>query len=804
MRDIAVTMARKRVASLIAVFVAVLFGAVAVTTCAVLGETGIRGSAPPGRYAGADVLVSAPTELEQVEDIDIPLAARAPVDPAAAAKIAAVPGVERVIADLSLPAAPVDGGRAVPGLTGHGWSSAMTDAVTGRAPTGPGELAVDATTATRLGLAPGATLDVIAGGKRATYTITGVATAPEGLYWDDATAAALAGHGADLLAVWAAPGTGAEDLAEAIGAAAPGLAVATGDDRGALENPGATASAGELIAMAGALSGTILMVVGFMVAAALSVHVAGQARELALMRAVGATPRQARRLVAGQASAVALLALPFGIAGGYALAGAARNWLVSIGMLSPEIGTAWSPLPALVTIVLFTLTVGLAARGAAFGVSRLPVTHALAQTDTEPRPAGPTRSAIGFALVGLSMVMTAAPLVAPGVAGLAAVGGASLMSVIGLALAGPALMRRGAVLIARLMPRGTGVTSWLAAHNIGAYAARTAGAVTGLALAVTLAVTNAFLQVTPEEAAHAELAAGLTAPVSVTAPAMDGVPAYAVDALAAEPGARIATFGATTVYEPGTQDGKRRYQEYSASVLGGDTTLVDPEVVEGDLGAVRDTGVAVSESFALWGGLSPGDTVDLLLADGRPVTLTVVAVYAREFGFGTVIIPSGLGVGPAASVLAGGLDAARVREVLSIAPGTLVGGPVASAAAERPDKWVNLVVIGALLGYVLLGVVNGLVAATARRRGEFDALRHSGATPRQLMRVARAEALLLGIGASATGLALAVPPMLFLGVGALGSPVPSGPYWLIPAMCGLVLAAAYLATVVPARRLLAR
>ncbi|GLZ75546.1 membrane protein [Actinorhabdospora filicis] len=806
MRAIAFTMARKRVASLIAVFVAVLFGAVAVTTCAVLGETGIRGTAPPGRFADADVLVGAPAELEQVEDIDIPLAARAPVDASVIAAVAAVPGVERVIADLSVPAAPVTGGQAVPGLTGHGWSSAMTGEITGRAPTGPGELALDAATAARLGLAPGATTDVIAGGKRASYTVTGVAAgAPEGLYWDDATAAALAGRAADLLAVWAAPGADTGDLAEAIAAAAgPGPVVATGDDRGEVENPAAAGSAGELIAMAGALSGTILMVVGFMVAAALSVHVAGQAPELALMRAVGATPRQARRLVAAQGTVTALLALPFGIAGGYALAGVARDWFVSLGMLSPEIATAWSPLPALIAIVLFLLTVGLSARAAAFGVSRLPVTSALAQTNTEPRPEGPVRSAIGFGLVGLALVMTAAPVAMPGIAGLAAVGGASLMSVIGLALAGPALMRKGAVLIARFLPRRAGVTSWLAAHNIGAYAARTAGAVTGLALAVTLAVTNAFLQTTPDEAARAELAAGLSAPVSVTAPALRGVPAYAVDALAAEPGARVATFGSTTVYEPSEQDGKQRYEDHPATVLGGDVALADPEVTDGDLAAVKDTSVAVSASFALWGGLSTGDEVGLLLADGRPVTVTVVAVYAREFGFGSMILAPGLGSGPPSTVIAEGLDAARAREVLSIAPGTLVGGEVGAAAAERPDKWVNLVVIGGLLGYVLLGVVNGLVAATARRRPEFDALRHSGATPRQLMAVARAEALFFGAGAAAVGLALSLPPLLFLGVGALGSPLPVGPYWLIPVMCGVVLAAAYFATVVPARRLLAR
>lgn len=806
MRELAITMARKRVASLIAVFVAVLFGAVAVTAGAVLGETGIRGSAPPERFAAADVLIGAPTALEVIEDIDQPLPARAPLDAALAPKVAAVPGVESVFADLSFPAAPITGNEPIPGLTGRGWSSAMTDQVTGRAPGAAGELALDAATATRLGLAPGATFDVIAAGKRLTVTLTGVAAAaPEGLYWDDATAAALAGRAADLLVVKAAPGTSIDDLADDIAdAVGPGLVVATGDDRGDLETPGASASAAELIALAGAMSGIIVMVVGFMVAAALSIHVAGQSRELALMRAVGATPAQARSLVAGQATAVSAPALALGIVGGYLLAGTARDWFVSLGMLAPEVRTAWSPFPVLIAVVLFTITIGLAARTSALKVSRLPATQALAQTEAEPRPAGSARTAIGFALVVLATVLSAAPLAAPGVAGAAGAGGSSILAVIGLAMAGPALMRKGAGFIARLLPKRAGVTSWLAAHHVGAYAVRTAGAVTGLALVVVLALTNAFLQTTAEEAGRVELTDGLKAPVAVTAPALDGVPAYAIDALAAEPGARLATVGQTTVFTVSVSERKTRYEDNHATVLGGDLSLIDPDVIEGDLAGVHDTGVAVARSTALFNGLSLGEEFDLLLGDGRPVKVTVAAIYDREFGFGTIIVPSTMGTAPPVTVLAEGVAAARVTAILGDVPGTRVGDPVGPDESGRPDRLINMVIIGALLGYVLLGVVNGLVAATARRRAEFDALRHSGATPRQLMAVARAEALIYGGGACAVGLALSAPPMFFLAIGSLGRPFPAGPYWLIPVMCGIVLASAYFATVIPARRLLAR
>ena len=51
-----------------------------------------------------------------------------------------------------------------------------------------------------------------------------------------------------------------------------------------------------LLLLSGSLGGIVLLVVGFAVAGALGVSIAGQRRELALLRAVGATPRQVRRL----------------------------------------------------------------------------------------------------------------------------------------------------------------------------------------------------------------------------------------------------------------------------------------------------------------------------------------------------------------------------------------------------------------------------------------------------------------------------------------------------------------------------
>ena len=77
--------------------------------------------------------------------------------------------------------------------------------------------------------------------------------------------------------------------------------------------------------------------------------VAGQRRELALMRAVGATPRQIRRLAAAQATVVAGVALVPGVALGYWLAERFRGMLSARGVIPAELPLTVSPLPAATT-----------------------------------------------------------------------------------------------------------------------------------------------------------------------------------------------------------------------------------------------------------------------------------------------------------------------------------------------------------------------------------------------------------------------------------------------------------------------
>jgi putative ABC transport system permease protein len=107
-----------------------------------------------------------------------------------------------------------------------------------------------------------------------------------------------------------------------------------------------------------------------------------------------------------------------------------------------------------------------------------------------------------------------------------------------------------------------------------------------------------------------------------------------------------------------------------------------------------------------------------------------------------------------------------------------------------------------LLGYLLLGIANKLIATTAGRRTELAALQLIGATPGQIRSMMRREAALVCAVALGTGVLLAVLPLAFLAVGMLHRLWPAGPVWLLPAIAVVVAAIAFLSIELPTRHAL--
>ncbi|GAB3981114.1 FtsX-like permease family protein [Actinoallomurus acanthiterrae] len=829
---ISLLLARGRLGALVAIVCAVLGGTAFITATGVLAESGLRSHIPVERLADADVVVSGRQSVDQDEDLAEPLPERAVIPARLVHLLAGLPGVASSVGDVSLPAAVVGRGGAVvagdPRTAGHGWSSRTLPgpgAVRGAPPARPGEVALDAVTAARAGVSPGERVTVVAAGLRGEYRVSAVVGGRPGVYFADATAAHLAGRDAgpkratvDLVALRAAPGTDVGDLAtrvrQALRADGQGdLTVATGATRGDVEEPGAATARTLLFMLAGSISGVVLMIVGFVVAGALSISIAGQRRDLALMRAVGATPRQVRRLIANQTGAVALLPLPFGVALGYLLAGRFGDLLATHGVLPDRLPLAWSPLPGLAAALLLSAAVRVSALSAAFRTSRMSATEAVAESRTDPRTPSVVRTRIGLLLIVGAMVASAVPLLLRTAEATVATGSASILAVIGLGLAGPYLVRNGSGALLGRLPRRTSPTTWLAVSNGHGYAVRVGGAVTALGMAVAFTLSYALTQTTLMAATDHQARVSTRADVTVTAPGLGGVPTRLADEVRTTPGVAAAVpVATTTVLWPYRDDGKKMVASYRTLVTGSDAAgMLDLGLRDGALSDLTGAAIAISRTTAFARDAKVGDHVTVTLGDGTTAVVRVVATYDRSLGFGDVVASRGLVAGHTTTGLA---DKVLVRAVPGRGPevrralAALAAHEPGAQAADPdgvgktptpPEVWVNVVVLAVLLGYVLLAVANRLAASAAQRRDEFTSLRLVGATPRQIVAMVRREAALISVAAVGAGIALSAIPLALLGTGFLGHPWAAGPVWLLPAIAGLVAAIAWLASELPAR-----
>ncbi|MFF5161336.1 FtsX-like permease family protein [Streptomyces sp. NPDC000348] len=784
---IALRMAAHRVTGLLAVVCAVLGGAALITGTGVLAESGLRSQLPPGRLGGADIVVAADQEYHPDGGLPLALPERARVPSSLVDRLSGLPGVTAVVGDLSFPAALVDARGGVvptaddPTVAGHGWSSTKLLAhprVTGRAPARTDEIAVPAAT----GLRTGDRVQVVAGGRPAVrYRVAAVTDAVRGRVAD------------------------------------AGLTVRTRADIGETVAAGVGTARSLLILLAGSLSGIVLLITGFVTAGALGVSIAGQRRDLALMRAVGATPRQIRRLAAAQSSVVAAVALAPGVALGYLLADRFHDMLADRGVLPPELPLTVGPLPALATLLLLALTVQISARGAAWRTSRMPATEAVAESRSEPRKPSKGRTLNGVLLIAAACALSVTPLLTRTVIGASATSVAGIVAAIGLALCGPALVRSlGERAVRRLRP-GTPAPTWLALANVRAYALRVASMVSPLAMAVVFVLTYTLAQTTVLAATAQEIRTGTLAQYRLSAPALGGLPDGTRDAVRKLPGVRSAApVGSTTVVWPYEMFGEPDVESVPALIATPDAAgVLDPRVREGGLAGLTGATVAVSSEVADSRDAGLGRRIRLVLGDGTRTEARVVAVYDRGLGFGSLIVSKDLATGHTTSGLPqsllvrtdGTATAARaLADLKASRPGLALENTSGTAFGRKqdtpPEVWINLATIVVLLGYLLLSIANKLVAATAQRRTEIAALRLVGTTPRQIRAMMRREAAVIATAALVSGLFLSALPLALLGQGFLDRPWPAGPAWLLPAVAATIVTTAFLAIELPTRQAL--
>lgn len=244
-------------------------------------------------------------------------------------------------------------------------------------------------------------------------------------------------------------------------------------------HPAATAADEETLGtMASVAGGWCLLIVAFAATSTVAQALRQREQEVALLRSVGATPRQLTRMVAGEALTVALAAsvaaLPAGLLGGRALLAALQDAGQVSAAVEPRFGAAALTLGLAVPL--------LAAAAAALLGARKTVRAAHARAPhpgDQPAPLGRARTlaAIAFLVAGVGCgTVTATVFDGKGIDAQQTAGQASIWASLGLALLARALVTRVGTGLARTLGRHQGAAGFLTAANVRARSREMAGA----------------------------------------------------------------------------------------------------------------------------------------------------------------------------------------------------------------------------------------------------------------------------------------------------------------------------------------
>ena len=699
-------------------FVAVLFG----TAVVMLTLTLLASAKPqlPDRYAAISVAVRSPGVTTPADPFPESLPWSSTEAAALAARLAAIPGVTAAIPDRRFYAQPVIDGKPVAAAEeAHGWASsalASDRLVAGR----PARAGHEAVLSRRWGVPVGNAVTILTATGPSQWTVTGLIDA-ERLYVSDGTAARLA-PGVRLIGL-----TGQPDLAD-VRAVAAGATVLHGASLGDLE-PRADARTRWIgLQVLSAMAALSAFACVFVIASTAALTVHQRRREIGLLRATGATPRQVRRSVVREAATVGAIAGLAGTVLGLLLAPLIGQILVSAGFepASFTVGVhLWPVLAGLLAGPLVAIAGSLAAARRAAGVGPL---EALRQAELETRPMSRSRWIVGlfFAAAGVG-----AGLATTMTDDLSDLGTFALVAAMALVVGATALAPAAVPLLVRTLLRpARGPVGMVMRESALAGARRTASTAAPVLLTVAFAVFIAGNVQTSADA-YAGRRAEAARAGSVLVP--DGAPGLTDAAAPTAPLQTVLYLNDTVVAAVG----------------------VDPAATPA-LAAPQTVIVNESRASQLQVGLD--DTIEVTFADGVRTTLRVVGVAPD----GT--LPAELLLGRDtvrehdASALASALPLSGGTATVDALGARVVDVDTYARQADAEDDrlvWIfTMLLIGVSVGYGALAVANTLFMATARRAPDYRLLRLAGATPRQvLLAVGGESALVVAVGAALGGAA---------------------------------------------------
>ena len=680
-------------------------------------------------------------------------------------------------------------GRAVTTLGGaptNGYSMPADEALrgdvemlSGHAPRGPHEVAIDATSAEDHDIPLGSTIKVLFQGPTREFTVVGTVGYGDGIkdlggttsaYFDTATAQRVLGTPGtfDGIDVAADPGVSQQQLADRLSKVVPRGAEALTGAAVAKENAEATK---KNFAIVGVILGTFaaiaLFVGSFIIWNTFTMTVTQRSREIALLRAIGARRRQVLGSLVLEALVLGLVASAAGLGLGVAVAKGLKALMDAVGLALPFTSLQIPETAVWASLLVGTgVTVVAALVPARRATKVLPVEALRESTPGAEKPSA-RRAVIGTAVTGAGAGAMLWSLY--GGAEFKVFGLGLLAALVGVMVALPIVVRPLASAIGVPL-RMRGLPGELAEQNAVRNPRRTsataAALMVGLTLVVSMSVFASSLKASFGDVVSEQTNADLF--VTSASTQAEGFSPSVIAAVKSVPGVDQVSANGW---------GEARFAGSSSSFSAVDPTNADDVmnlgVSQGSVADLGKDGVVVSKSVANRHSWSVGDPVPAEFAASGDHRLHVVGIYTGKGWIGDDYIlsiaeqnafagPSLVSTGLV--TLAPGADQARVQSAIADALADHPDAKVLDQAGYEKeasgfiDQLLTFVTVMLLLAVLiaLLGIVNTLALSVFERTRELGLLRAIGMTRSQVRAMVRWESAVISLIGALSGAGLGI------------------------------------------------
>ncbi|MEU4210574.1 FtsX-like permease family protein [Streptomyces sp. NPDC026206] len=788
------------------------------------------------QFAGAHDDIDLQVSLKPKVDAEAGDAAAVPpaVDAAAVRRVTAVAGVDSARGVVEAEGARALGkdGKVVPGTGGPRYGKSWTGENKliglrdGRGPRAADEIAINVALAEKAGFKVGDRVGVLTGQPKKTFTVAGIFGYSDGrdsiggeqtvAFTEPVAQELMMGKAGSFsgISVTTASDTSVATVQDALkqqlGA---DFQVETGEE---LSKKAADASRQTLDLMTKLLLGfaAVAVLVGiFLIINTFSIIIAQRLRELALLRAMGASRRQVIGSVLLESFVVGLIASVIGLAAGVGIGALGADMLAgnTDGLKVASLG-----LPTGAVVTSFTVGVGvtmLAALSPAMKASRVAPIAVIRASGT-PDHGHRKQTVTGAVLLGLGLVLLALGLFGSGDNALTTILGGVLFTFIGVALltplfSGPAVWALGGI-FSRSLP------GQLGRRNSARNPRRTAITASALMIGIALVTAISTIVSSAKDSMSDDVSSQLKAELVALG---DGGTSAAIEPKALDRARELPGMAAVSAAAfDSAKIGKETQSVSSWQDWGTTRKMMSLRAESGDIDTVPQGAVLMNKGTAKDRGLSVGDELTVQLQRGEARTYRLAGVFEDMPLVNNIVLPWADAQGgfraqqpsQAYFQLKSGTSADSVRPELEKA---LADSPEVTVQSrdEVVDKYnsgmdMMLGIVQALLAVALiiavLGIVNTLALSVLERTKELGALRAIGLSRGQTVRMIMTESVVISLFGALLGLVVGaglgmaiVRAMKDQGVSGLTLPWSMMLNYLIGAVV-----VGMLASIIPARR----